>query len=718
MVLFVRGLRSSMSVFVRGRTYSRCVQSLKPLVATQWINRGEHSNISSFSSTNSILSNVQYCALHTAPVALKKKDYASNIVIELHAKESKAEQAVKRLVKQKLEEQKHPSFNFYIDKRSIEEKKVEPKKPLIQQLFTKKYWGELWGKTKHEFNHYKSGFQLFAVDLKISYRLMKKVLNGNKLSRRERTQFVRTAGDIFRLVPFSAFIILPGMELLLPFAIKMFPGMLPSQFQEAKTKVNQQQAELGTKLEMARFLQDTLEDMALKKKGSKGEDAQQSLAEEFNKFLFENRKKGYVSPQSVLKFAPLFNDSLTLDTLEDRQLRAICRLLNLNTLGTTPILRYQIRTKLRALHADDLLISKEGVGSLSAIELQHACRERGMRAFGISKTGLEQRLQHWLDLHITHGVPPTLLLLTRILFLPDNVPEAERIRIVMESLPDALKSQVTAEILEAEGVEVDARLRISIINAEEEKIRREEDEQKRIVEEKAPLPEADTVEVVVEEEKEKDVLIDTAPVVQSILSEDEIAKKMSVELLQINTIVDLAVVLAQLTGHTVIKPEVEALRGEVQHHLSELDDLAVAGDGKLEESVGSKRLQKRVNKLLNKLDESTPEVESDVLRELDLDQDGVISTDELMTAMKMMKNPPTEEQMHILAHALDTDHDGKLNLTQLQQVLRVVTDDGEDVNASSLSDIAHLVEKIDSIEDETKFEREKKKKKQSNSAQE
>ena len=43
-------------------------------------------------------------------------------------------------------------------------------------------------------------------------------------------QLVRTVSDLFRLLPFSVFIIVPFMELLLPIALKLFPGMLPSTF--------------------------------------------------------------------------------------------------------------------------------------------------------------------------------------------------------------------------------------------------------------------------------------------------------------------------------------------------------------------------------------------------------------------------------------------------------------------------------------------------------
>ena len=52
-------------------------------------------------------------------------------------------------------------------------------------------------------------------------------------------QLVRTVSDLFRLVPFSVFIIVPFMELLLPVALKLFPGMLPSTFTDQVENVFQ-----------------------------------------------------------------------------------------------------------------------------------------------------------------------------------------------------------------------------------------------------------------------------------------------------------------------------------------------------------------------------------------------------------------------------------------------------------------------------------------------
>ena len=99
-----------------------------------------------------------------------------------------------------------------------------PKRRLIKRI-----WDELI--------HYYHGFRLLFIDIGIASRLIWKILNGNTLSRRENKQLVRTSSDVFRLVPFSVFIIVPFMELLLPVFLKFFPNMLPSTFQTASSQV-------------------------------------------------------------------------------------------------------------------------------------------------------------------------------------------------------------------------------------------------------------------------------------------------------------------------------------------------------------------------------------------------------------------------------------------------------------------------------------------------
>ena len=99
----------------------------------------------------------------------------------------------------------------------------EPKPPLASRA---------WSKVKHEASHYWNGSKLLAKEVRIASRLQWKLLHGDSLTRRERRQLKRTTTDILRLIPFAVFIIVPFMELLLPVALKLFPNMLPSTFED------------------------------------------------------------------------------------------------------------------------------------------------------------------------------------------------------------------------------------------------------------------------------------------------------------------------------------------------------------------------------------------------------------------------------------------------------------------------------------------------------
>lgn len=88
--------------------------------------------------------------------------------------------------------------------------------PQVKKTLKQRIWAEVL--------HYYHGFRLLFIDFNVSRKLIWRVLNGKSLTRREHRLLIRTTGDLFRLLPFSVFIIVPFMELLLPVAIKLFPG--------------------------------------------------------------------------------------------------------------------------------------------------------------------------------------------------------------------------------------------------------------------------------------------------------------------------------------------------------------------------------------------------------------------------------------------------------------------------------------------------------------
>jgi LETM1-like protein len=91
---------------------------------------------------------------------------------------------------------------------------------------------------KEMLQHYWLGSKLLWSDIKTAKKILSRMVSGHSLTRRERKQLLRTASDIFRMVPLAIFLIIPFMEFLLPFALKLFPNMLPSTFQHTLEKVS------------------------------------------------------------------------------------------------------------------------------------------------------------------------------------------------------------------------------------------------------------------------------------------------------------------------------------------------------------------------------------------------------------------------------------------------------------------------------------------------
>lgn len=444
--------------------------------------------------------------------------------------------------------------------KAIQEKEKEKEMPKVetgssvQKVVVKK---SIQQKVWDELVHYYHGFRLLFININVARKLLWKVLNGKSLTRREHMLLIRTTGDVFRLVPFSVFVIVPFMELLLPVFIKFFPGMLPSTFETSQDKEDKARKNLKVKLEMAKFLQQTLDEMDVQHK-----DHKSSSAKEFITFFHKLRTAGEMAtPEEILKFSKLFEDEITLDSLTRPQLIAICRVLDVSTLGgSSNFLRFQLRMKLRSLSADDRLIQKEGVDSLNLNELHTACRSRGMRSYGLSEFQLKTQLTEWINLSLHEKVPPSLLLLSRAMMLPETVPTSEKLKASISVLPDSAAIQTKAAIGEREG-KIDNKTKIDIIR----------DEQRKIMEELEEEKETAKVEQV---SKKDDVLVDTAPIITE--SQASVTESTAISNKDINVVVDaLGEVSKEKKTLLVEKEEIRDLKEEIAEYKEDIEELHV-----------------------------------------------------------------------------------------------------------------------------------------------
>jgi len=603
-----------------------------------------------------------------------------------------------------------------------------------------------------ELKHYYHGFRLLWIDTKIAARMLWRILHGHSLTRRERRQFLRICADLFRLVPFLVFVVVPFMEFLLPVAVKLFPNMLPSTFETQSIKEERLKKELRVKLELAKFLQDTIEEMALKNKAAKG-----NATKDFSVFFQKIRETGErPSNEEILRFSKLFEDELTLDNLTRPQLVALCKLLELQSIGTNNFLRFQLTMRLRSIKADDKLIAEEGVDSLNVKELQSACRARGMRALGVTEDRLKDQLKQWLELHLHQEIPTSLLILSRAMYLPDTLSPADQLKSTLQTLPEIVAKEAQMKVAEVEGEQVDNKAKLEATLQEEAAIQQEhrEKELQRLSEaakevepevaaEAAPgRPAAELQPEVPEVTLPSEALKDTAPVLEG-LKEEEITKE-EIDILS-NACTKLKEQKSSLTKE---KEELELLKEDVQDYsevgggvsgvpsaffwagrrslrgwalcswplavkdLQEIKkELSKTGEEiYVEESKASKRLTKRVQQMIGQIDS--------LLSQLEMDQQAgklgptpeqppagpretVISITELISAMKQIKHIP-ENKLISLASALDENKDGKINIDDLVKVIELVDKEDIHISTSQVAEIVAMLEKEEKVEEKEK----------------
>ncbi|XP_060781685.1 mitochondrial proton/calcium exchanger protein isoform X2 [Neoarius graeffei] len=569
-----------------------------------------------------------------------------------------------------------------------------------------------------EVKHYYHGFRLLWIDTTITGRMLWRVLNGHTLSRRERRQFLRTCADLFRLLPFLVFIAVPFMEFLLPVALKLFPNMLPSTFETKSKKEERLKKELRVKLEMAKFLQDTVEEIALRNKADKG-----NVTEEFSTFFQKIRDSGErPSNEQIIRFSKLFEDELTLDNLTRPQLVALSKLLELQSIGTNNFLRFQLIMKLRSIRADDKLIAEEGVESLNVNELQAACRVRGMRALGVTEARLRDQLKQWLELHLNQHIPTSLLLLSRAMFLPDTLSPTDQLKTTLQTLPEIVAKEAQVKVAELDFSKVDNKTKLETMLQEEAAIRQEnrERELERLAESAEKAKEqkedveadmrvdADLAMPSVDMAIHSETLRDTAPVLDGIKGE-EITKE-EIDMLS-NACTKLKEQKKLLTKE---KEELEELKDDVQEYSEDLEEikkeLSKTGQEKeVEESKASKHLSRRVNRMISRMDKIINELEKDKLV-LDGQMDSgttppvgenLISISELIAIMRQIQSIP-EHKLLSIADALDENKDGKIDIDDVIKVVELIDKEDVDISTAQVAEIMLMLQKEEKLVEKEK----------------
>jgi LETM1 and EF-hand domain-containing protein 1 len=332
----------------------------------------------------------------------------------------------------------------------------------------------IWQKVKHEAQHYWDGTKLLGYEIKVSTKLLAKMSAGYELTRRENRQLGRTTQDLIRLVPFAMFIIIPFAELLLPFALKLFPNLLPSTYESGKEKEAKLKKLRKTRGNVSQLLRQTVSESGMVFPMVTTPEQKVQFATFFQQVRSSVQRP---SRELIVTVAHMFREDIVLDNLSRPQLVAMAKYMNIHPYGTNLMLRYSIRHRMRQIKRDDRAIDYEGIESLSVPELQSACASRGIRTHGVSAGKLRDDLATWLELRLHKKVPSTLLVLSSAYSYGDTEKldsYYDGILAVLSALPEELYHEAELEVSSTSATN---KQRLEVLKEQQELIQDENAEE-------------------------------------------------------------------------------------------------------------------------------------------------------------------------------------------------------------------------------------------------
>ena len=363
-----------------------------------------------------------------------------------------------------------------VEDKALETLEKSPTTELVKKVEPEEKKKSIWEKVKHEAQHYWHGTKLLGYEIKVSTKLLIKLMAGYELSRRESNQLQRTIVDVVRLVPFAMFVIIPFAELLLPVALKIFPNLLPSTYESTVDKQKKLAKLKKTRNSASEYIKKTMAQSGGLKLLKKITDQEK---ENFVGFFHCISMGKNPSREQLIQVARLFKNDQVLDNLSRTQLVAMCKYMNLRPFGTDSILRYQIRHRLLNIIKDDKVIDYEGVDTLTIPELQLACSQRGIKTSDSSPAKLRDDLETWLDLRLRQKIPSTLLILASAYTYGDKNHSIESyydaLLAVLSSIPDEVYNVAKLELSD------DSKLKLNILKEQEEMIEEENQREKGTV---------------------------------------------------------------------------------------------------------------------------------------------------------------------------------------------------------------------------------------------
>ncbi|KAJ2636800.1 LETM1 domain-containing protein ylh47, partial [Coemansia sp. RSA 1287] len=112
-----------------------------------------------------------------------------------------------------------------------------------------------------------------------------------------------------------------------------------------------------------------------------------------------------------------------------------------------------------------------------------ACQSRGIRTIGVSPARMRDELTQWIELHVEHNIPSTLLILSRIIAAGEPISHmqqfnADALQATINSLPENLVNEATLRLAEVSGTAT-SKQKLEVLEEQEELIEDEDAQEKK-----------------------------------------------------------------------------------------------------------------------------------------------------------------------------------------------------------------------------------------------
>lgn len=255
---------------------------------------------------------------------------------------------------------------------------------------------------------------------------------------------------------------------------------------------------------------------------------------------------------------------------------------------------------------------------------------------------MKSQLYQWLGLSLNEKVPPSLLLLSRALYLPDTDSTSEQLVLTIASLPESVAATTRDAISQRRG-KTDNETRIQALRLEEAMIREERKDSSGSIPFNKPSVIKDGVVLTPS---------DVATLENALESIGVRRKKLLIEKEEL----------------TELKEEM----AEYQEDIEELKDFLESPERKklvLRESTAARRLFRSVNRMIHKLDGTVNQMEKAANKSLLAEE--VVSIEELLTSVRRLQAVEDSAKLQQIVHILvqiDEDRDGAVKVDDVMKV--------------------------------------------------